>query len=364
MRVEMVEAFPLRVKMGEKRQASTFAYSEYQTVLVRVLADGEEGWGEAMTRFGPRPTSSMIEDSLSSIVIGKEFRSPGEASDAIWSALRVRGHTRGIGVEAMSAIEIGLWDAYGKIKRRPVAALLSRKFRTSLPAFAGSLFASRGELRPQVEKAKSEGVLGAKIKVGFGITKDVEMIRTVRGAWKEGMIIADANGAYALPVAIRMLRRLKPFGLAWVEELVAPDDLDGYRALAHRGVPIGGGETWFVDDFRAPLKEHLVDVVEPSVSRSGGIGVCRSVASVASKMGIGFAPMVGANSAISLVASLHLAAVADNLIGVEFDLFGNPLVEELVPGVVELKNGELRLPTRPGLGISPEMSFVRKHALR
>ena len=364
LRIEKIQAFPIRVKMTENRRASTFSYSDYQTVLLRVQVDGVEGWGEAMTRLGPRATGSVIEDSLSMMVAGKVFNSPSDARDAIWGALRVRGQTRGIAVEAMSGIEIALWDALGKLREKPLAALLSRKFATRLPVFAGSLFASRGPIRPQVEKVKSEGVLGAKVKVGFGIGKDLEILRTVRRAWEEGKIVADANGSYNAGEAIRLIEKLKPLELGWFEEPVASDDLDGYREIARRGVPIGAGETWFVDDFRVPMRDHLVDVVEPSVSRSGGISLCRDVSVLASKMGIGFAPMVGANSAISLLASMHLAAVADNLVGVEFDLFGNPLVEELASGLVELRNGELRLPPSPGLGISPDIAFIRKNTVR
>ena len=362
LRIEKVESFPIRVKMREKRQASTFSYPDYQTVLLRVEVDGVEGWGEAMTRFGPRATSSMIEDSLSEIVNRKEFGSPREARDAIWRALRVRGHTRGIAVEAMSGIEIGLWDAYGKLKKKPLAALLSKTYATRLPALAGSLFASRGPIQPQVAMAKSEGVLGAKVKIGFGIGKDLEILRTARRAWEEGKLVADANGSYSASQAIRLIDKLKPFGLEWLEEPVPADDLEGYGKIAHRGVPIGAGETWFVDDFQTPLKDRLVDVVEPSVSRSGGIELCREVSVTASKMGVRFAPMVGANSAISLAASMHLAAVADNLVGVEFDLFGNPLVGEFAPGFLELRNGELLLPNKPGLGISPDIDFVRDNS--
>jgi len=362
LRVESVKAFPIRVKMKEKLVAGSFTYSDYQTVLVRVSCDGETGWGEAMTRSGPKATALLIEDYLGQIVAGKEFRTPPQAWQTIWEILRVRGETRGVEVEGLSGIEIAIYDAYAKLKKSSLAGLLSQRIVKDVPAFAGSLFSSRGSLKEQAKVAKSLGLLGAKVKVGFGVEGDFERLSEVRKVWDECELVADANGSYDATTAIKVAKRVEKLRLAWFEEPVPADDIDGYRDISKgSSTPIGAGEAWFVSDFEAPLKEKLIAVLEPSVSRCGGVGVVWDVSREASRHGIGFAPMVGMNSSISLAASLQLAAISENLVGVEFDPFGNPLLDQVCPGLPRIDDGKLILPGGYGLGIDVDMSFVKRN---
>ena len=360
MRVESVESFPIRVKMKERLVAGTFAYPDYQAVLLRVVCDGVSGWGEAMTRSGPRATALLVEEYLGPMILGKKFESSEEAWRTIWGQLRVRGHTRGVEVEGLSGIEIALRDAHARLEGCSVSDLLSPGGASSVPAYAGSLFSSRGPLRSQVQLVKSLGLMGAKVKVGFGAEKDFASLSEVRRSWEECRLVGDANGAYDAEEASRVARKVKGIGLAWFEEPVPADDIEGYRRISREGlVPVGGGESWFPLDFSVPILEQLVAVVEPSVSRCGGIGVAWEVAAEAARHGIRCSPMVGMNSAVSLAASLQVAAAARNLWGVEYDPFGNPLLSELSPGFPQLKGGELLLPKGDGLGLEIDMRFIK-----
>lgn len=261
----------------------------------------------------------------------------------------------------MSGIEIAVQDAHARLMGSPVSDLLGRSRVSEVPAYAGSLFTSRGLLKSQVEVVKSLGLMGAKVKVGFGAEKDFASLSEVRRSWEECELIADANGAYESDEALKVARKVKELDLAWFEEPVPPDDLDGYRKISREApLPLGAGETWFVSDFAEPIEERLIDVVEPSVSRCGGMGVARRVSQDAAGRGIRFSPMLGMNSAISLAASLHLASAAINLAGVEYDPFGNPLLNELSPGFPRLKGGKLQVPKGNGLGLEVDMSFVKE----
>ena len=361
MRVDSVESFPVRVKRKERLVAASFTYPDYQAALVRVTCDGVPGWGEAMTRSGPKITALLVEEYLGPIIAGKEFDSPDGVWHAIWKELRVRGHTRGVEVEGLSGIEIAVQDAHARLMGSPVSDLLGRSRVSEVPAYAGSLFTSRGPLKSQVEVVKSLGLMGAKVKVGFGAEKDFASLSEVRRSWEECELIADANGAYESDEALKVARKVKELDLAWFEEPVPPDDLDGYRKISREApLPLGAGETWFVSDFAEPIEERLIDVVEPSVSRCGGMGVARRVSQDAAGRGIRFSPMLGMNSAISLAASLHLASAAINLAGVEYDPFGNPLLNELSPGFPRLKGGKLQVPKGNGLGLEVDMSFVKE----
>lgn len=361
MRIESVEAFPVKIKASEGLSAATFAYTHYQTVLVKVRCDGVEGWGEAMTRLDTKASAEMVR-YLGSLVTGSNASDPGSAWETMWTALRVRGHTRGTDVEALSGIEIALFDCLGKLDRQPLSKLLSEGAGSRVPVYAGSLFESRGPLNEQALLARKMGLGGAKVKIGFGPERDLEMLQSVREVWPEALLVADANCAYDGDAALRACRLFKGLGLAWFEEPVMPDDWAAYRRLKDVGVRIGAGETWFKGDLEAAIKERLVNVVEPSVSRCGGVAVAAESARAASKAGIDFSPMTGMSSAVSLATSVHLAAAFPS-VGVEFNPFPNPLQTELAGGIEKPSDGYLTVPDGPGLGIEVDEKFVNRNAM-
>jgi len=228
-------------------------------------------------------------------------------------------------------------------------------------AFAGSLFSSRGPLEDQVEFVKGKELAGAKIKIGFGVEEDASTLRRVRKVWPDGMLVADANGAYDAGSARKACAAFSSLDLAWFEEPVLSDDIEGYLALKNSKVKIGGGESWFAGDFRRPLEEGLVQVLEPSVSRCGGIGVEVDAAKMAEAHGIAFSPMTGMNSAISLAASLHVASAVGS-VGVEYNPFPNPIQTELARGLDAPRRERMAVPTGPGLGIEIDQRFVRSNS--
>ncbi len=362
MKVESVEAFPISIKAEEKLRGGTFAYSHYQTVLVRATADGVEGWGEAMTRFDPEATALMVR-YLGKGMAGRSFEGIADVWKESWRELRIRGHTRGIDVEALSGIEIALFDSLGHAVGKPLGALFSRTPAREVPVFAGSLFASRGPLKGQVEDAMSRGLAGAKVKIGFGVEKDRQTLSQVRGLWEEGMIVADANGAYDARGAAKACKAFADLQLAWFEEPVLSDDFDGYDSLKGSSVKIGAGESWFAGDFQGAIERRLVGVLEPSVSRCGGVAVQMDAAKRAASKGIGFSPMTGMNSAISVAASLQAASARPSL-GVEFNPFTNPLQSELAAGLGQPSRGRIKVPAGHGLGIDVDVGFVKAHSLK
>ena len=360
MKIRSLEVRPIRIKAKEKLRGGTFGYSSYQTVLVNVESDGVEGWGEAMTRFDPSSTSAMVRH-LGSQLVGTTPADPRDAWDILWKELRIRGHTRGVGVEALSGIEMALYDAYGKLQGKPVAALFGKNTSSHVGVFAGSLFKSRGRLSVQVEEAKNRGMLGAKVKIGFGVKEDVVTLEEVRRLWPDGIIVADANGAYDGRTALKACHAFTGLDLAWFEEPVLSDDFQGYAMLKGAGVNVGAGESWFVNDFDRPVAERLIQVLEPSVSRCGGIGVEMRVAKLAAENNLGFSPMTGMNSALSLASSLQVAATFPT-VAVEFNPFPNPLQTELVEDLPEPADGRIRIPSGDGLGVAVDRRFVRLHS--
>jgi len=361
LKVEAVEVFPIRLKAKERLRGGSFTYNFYQTVLVKTSCDGVEGWGEAMTRAEPKATALLVKQ-MSKHLVGQEVTGPSEAWKEIWSELRIRGHTRGTDVEALSGIEIALFDCYAKIAKRPLNRMLSEKPSSSVGAYAGSLFESRGPLETQVDLVKARGLTGAKVKIGFGPAEDARLLSLVRRCLGEGMLVADANGAYSLRAAREACRFFADLDLAWLEEPLLSDDWDGYEKLRERNpVKLGAGESWFAGDFDETTSRKLVNVLEPSVSRCGGIGTELLVGKLAAREKLGFSPMTGMNSAISLAASIHVASSVPSL-GVEYNPFANPLQTELAEGLPEPKAGKLEVPRRPGLGLDVDMRYVRRNS--
>ncbi len=363
MRIESVSSYPLRVGMKEKLQGGTFRYDDFQSVLVKVSCDGVIGWGEAMTRFSPRATASMV-DWIGARLAGSEFASPGEAWQSVWRLFRVRGQTRGVGMEALSGVEMAMMDSAGRAARLPAGSLLGTRKRVEIPCYAGSVFESRGSLAEQVERVRGMGLRGLKLKIGFGPSRDFELARKVRRLWEEGMLVVDANGAYDSVVALKLASRLASLRPEWFEEPVPADDFDGYRRLAGKSkVPIGAGEAWFAGEFEGAVREGLVDVLEPSVSRCGGMATEFAAGKAAASRGLGFSPMVGLNSSLSLAASLQVAS-AVGCLGVEYDAFDNPLVRGLTPGFPSVKGGSIKVPSKGGLGVEVDERFVRSHLVK
>ena len=360
MHVERVEAHPIRIRASEKLKGGTFSYEYYQTVLVSATCDGVEGWGEAMTRISPAGTALLV-GSIAERIVGNDYTNPKAAWDAIWRDLRVRGHTRGSDVEALSGIEMALFDCEARLARKPLARILSENPADMVPVFAGSFFGSRGKLEPQVETAIEAGLRGAKVKIGFGVDTDREVLRKVRRAWPGGMLVADANCAYGVREAEKACTAFDDLDLAWFEEPLMSDDWSGYVRLGRqKKVPIGAGESWFPGDLRAALDAGLVDVVEPSVSRCGGIWVEFVTGRDARKRRMKFSPMTGMNSAVSLAASLHVAAAVPT-VAVEYNPFGNPLQSELASGVPRPSAGSISLPEGDGIGIEVDRRFVKRN---
>jgi L-alanine-DL-glutamate epimerase-like enolase superfamily enzyme len=214
-----------------------------------------------------------------------------------------------------------------------------------------------------VEKARGAGLRGAKVKIGFGAEKDYRLLKEVRTDWPDGMLVADANGAYDLNAAEKACELFKGLGLSWFEEPLLSDDWAGYMRLGRqRSVRIGAGESWFVGDLSAALEAGLVGVLEPSVSRCGGIDVELRAGRLAAKRGVGFSPMTGMNSVISLAASLHIASVVPT-VGVEYNPFPNPLQAELAEGLANPAEGVMRVPQGGGLGLKVDAGFVRRVAM-
>ena len=245
--------------------------------------------------------------------------------------------------------------------------LLGGAFRERVQVYATGFYriAGQGEaprLADEARQRAAEGYRFLKIKLGFGVADDLEVMRAVTRAIEGGglRLMIDTNHAYGVADAVRLGRALAPTDLRWYEEPVAAEDLAGYRELrAKLDVPVAGGENEFAAwGFRSLFEARAVDIAQPDVCAAGGFTACRHIAALALAHGVQVNPHVWGSS-VGQVASLHLIAAlpvanpslfADEPI-FEYDCSSHPFRESLIDRPLRHRDGWLTLPEGPGLGI-------------
>ena len=227
MKIERIEALPLTAKMKPLRIATT-TFTECRALIVRITtADGHVGIGESLVRTAPRATKAIVEETFAPMLLGKD---PLDAAGLWWemfSAMRTRGHTKGHFVEALSGVDMALWDIIGKAHKLPLYKALHGFGRKTLPAYASSIFMGEvKEMEAQTKKFLDLGYTALKIKIGMGPEKDEAAVAAIRSmVGKSVELMVDANSAYDARTAIQIGRRLEKYDLVWFEEPVPPYDL-------------------------------------------------------------------------------------------------------------------------------------------
>ena len=387
MKITHIEAIPMLVELSgdmaapvaipnAKNLAST-VFRGYRACLVRVHTDeGLTGTGECMVRFTPEATAAIVRE-LSEVVKGHDPVHTSVIWELMFSVMMNRGHYRGFFIEALSGIDIALWDLKGKAFGRPVYELLGGPQRERIWSYASSL-RFRG-LEQTVSEAKEfvqDGYDAMKLKIGRGGHRpevDIELATAVRDAVGPDIYLsADANCAFTPAAAAKVGRALQELDYAWFEEPITPDNYDGYRELRQTlDLPIAGGETEFTSyGFRDVLAKRTLDIVQPNISRAGGFTDCLRTAAFAQAYHVPYAPHTGSTTGVCHVAEVHLSAALPNFLIYE-DMQAdwsreehNPLREDLLySGSIVRDGGEVLLPSGPGLGIELNEDIVERYRL-
>jgi L-alanine-DL-glutamate epimerase-like enolase superfamily enzyme len=354
------EKLPISLPFGE--QIGKVVFSGYRATLVRIETDtGVDGVGECLVRLAPRATGALVEE-LAPLLVGRDPHDVEPVWDMLYATMRQRGHVRGTMLEAMSGIDIALWDILGKDAGVPVCRLLGGQYRDRLWCYASSL--RMRDIAIVVDEATryvEQGFTAMKLKVGRDLGRTFESLVEVRKAVGDRIHLSvDANCAYDVPTAVRVGRRLEQHDVQWFEEPLAPDDVDGYAELARTlDVPIAAGECeftrWGVKDL---LVRRAVDIIQPDVARAGGFSECRKIGAISSAFNVPYAPHTGSSSAVCMAASIQLAAALPNFLIYEYMRSDwsatepNPLRGDLVKEPVEVfEQGHILVPGRPGIGV-------------
>lgn len=346
-------------------------------IIVRLVTDdGIEGIGSV--GVGNGSALYILEHSLKPIVVGAN---PFDV-EILWEQM-FRGTTyfgrKGTALEAISAVDIALWDLMGKATGQPVYNLLGGRTRETIRVYASRLYANEdlerlaAETRSLVEK----GFTALKQRFGYGprdgipgMRKNLALVKTVRDAAGPDIeIAADSYMGWDVPYAIRMIRMLEDAGvnLAWVEEPVIPDDIKGYAQI-RRAVhtPISGGEHEFTRyGFRQLIEEGAVDILQPDVNRAGGITEARKIWALAAAHGLPVIPHSGQSHNYHLVMSHLNSPMAEYFPapaeGAPVD--DDTLFWEIFSGEPTAQNGHVSLSGAPGLGLGLRADRLREWAV-
>jgi D-galactarolactone cycloisomerase len=378
MKIERIRTYHLR---AELTPAEAFAYSQARVgfrtaMLIEIVADdGRSGWGEA---YGPpAPSKTIIDELYVPRLIGRDPMDTTVIWEELYAATRDYGRG-GFPVAALSAVDIALWDLKGIALGQPVAKLLGGVFRTQLTAYATGLYRHdvadhAAALAAEARGYVNDGFRAMKLKVGFGVEEDARNAHAVREAiTRECRLAVDANHAYDAMTAIRLGRLIEPLDIAWFEEPVPPEDLDGYlqvkRALT---MPISGGEAEYARfGFRDLVARRCVDILQPDICACGGFTEALRIGALANTWGVTVYPHVW-GSAVGLHASMQWAAslppnpfaLVPGELWFELDRTANPFREGLAAEPLKRAGAIIEVPQRPGLGLEVDRSVLEHHAV-
>jgi D-galactarolactone cycloisomerase len=367
MKIIDIRAIRLRATIPTEGQvfSRSGVRNSRSTTLVQVETDeGVSGWGSCSGNG--ELIEFIVARVLKPLLIGMDATEIEE----IWDKAYFRGGhkefgTRGIGVVAMSGIDIALWDILGKVRGRPLYQLLGGKCRDKVPAYATALYPEEPlKVARRARAFMEQGFHGVKIKVGFDLAQDMEIVRAVRQeVGKDFIVMTDANQGYEIDVALRASQAFADCGVFWLEEPLFVEDIEGHvRLRAAAKTPIAVGENLHMRyAFENFVVRGAVDFLQPDVARAGGITEIRKIAALAAahKVAISFHTW---GDAIALAASIHLSAAIQECIVMELDYTYNPLRAELLREPLEFQNGYLYPPDGPGLGIEVTPDALQRFA--
>ena len=326
--------------------------------------DGTVGIGNAA--LAPRITKTAIDEYYAPLVIGED---PFD-NEYIWQKMYRRSHAwgrKGIGMTAMSAIDIAIWDLMGKEVGKPVFKLLGGRTKEKIRCYASKLYGQPlDDLAREAQSYVDQGFDSVKMRFGWGpqdgpagMKKNIDLVRTVREViGPDRDLMCECYMGWTFEYAKRMLRLLEPFNIRWLEEPVIADDIEGYKELRKLGVlPISGGEHEFtLAGFQQLVDQRAVDVIQYDTNRVGGITAARKINALAEAYSIPVIPHAGQMHNYHLTMSTLASPMAEFFPVHDVEV-GNELFYYIFKGDPQPENGFLQLDDNlPGLGI--ELSDV------
>lgn len=374
MKITRVEAIPVR----QHGSVKLINDSAQDGIIIKVYTDeGIVGYGEvdsspqAVKAIIDAPVSHRLCQGLGQTLIGED---PLEI-DRLWEKMYFNSTfygRRGVAIHAISGIDIALWDILGKAFNQPIHKLLGGQFRSKVRAYASLLMPDTPEqCYAEGRKWVEQGFTAVKFGWGgFGqsFKQDVALVQAAREAIGPDVDLMLDIGFIPSPdvpveAASRalLLRAIEDYKPYWVEEPLYPDDLEGYRKLAESAntrIACGENETTRYG-FKQLIEAGKVDVVQPDVTRCGGISEARKIAQLAEANHVLCVPHCWSTGIVEAAALQFIAATPNSHL-LEYCVADTPLRREIAEEI-RVENGYAAVPEKPGLGIEVNEEAIEKY---
>ena len=369
MKIVEVKAYPTSYRVPRELQVSLGigTMTKRDCVMVKVTTeDGIVGWGESHHARAPGTIGHLVNTTLRDLVLGME------ASDTvgIWAKIykmQLGSHGAGAATSmAMSGLDQALWDIKGKATGWPLYKLLGGSAKP-VPAYAGGI--SLGYQPPDALVAEAEPMVGAgygalKLRVGDSVKADIARMTAIRRRFADIAILTDANTGYSVADVRQVMPAMDELNIGWLEEPFPAHDHRSYKLARGFGrTPLAAGENHYTRfEFHPVIEDGIITILQPDLSKSGGITEVQRIAAAASMWKLPVHPhssMTGLNQAVSI----HFLAAIDNGGYFEADLsVANKLRDELGSPAWQIgKDGCVRPIDKPGIGVEIDEKFLMAH---
>lgn len=334
-----------------------------ETALIKVTTDdGRVGWGEAQAPLAPEVACTIVDLLLAPVLAGQEFNGSREEIEALWlrmySTMRVRGQTGGFMLDAISGVDLALWDLAGKMRGKPVAQLLSDSPKVRVPAYLSGLAGATMEER--IDFAAHHHTLGFrhfKIYLESDWDELMRLIDALRERLGDVEVAVDALWHMDPATVARQAQQLDARRAMWLECPLMPEETEAHIALA-RGMrtPLALGESYRTRFELAPLLQaRAIGVVQPDLGRSGlteAMRIARLAPKAVPHLSIAMGPQVA--------AAVHFAAAADNCDLCEFNPTVLATANRFLKEPLRMEGAEWVTPASPGLGVEVDEAALRR----
>ncbi|HWP58913.1 MAG TPA: mandelate racemase/muconate lactonizing enzyme family protein [Candidatus Acidoferrales bacterium] len=367
MKITDIKTIRLRAPIPSERQVrSRRGQRNYRSAVLLEVSTDEGITGVGSCSGNGTLIDVIVQTVLRPLLVGTD---PTKIEE-VWDKAYFRGGTRefgsrGVGVVALSGLDVALWDILGKVEGLPIYRLLGGAKRDRIPVYATALYPDK--IESVLEKARAlaaSGFRAVKVKVGFDLAQDLEIVRAVRATLgREFQIMTDANQGYTLDAAIEAAGAFADLNVVWLEEPMFMEDIEAHARLRKAvRMPIALGEnlhTRFA--FEAFMARQAVDYLQPDVARAGGISEILKISELAKNYALPISLHTWGDG-VALAASLHLSAALENSPIMELDTTHNPLRTELLVKPLEFEDGFMTPPQGPGLGVELSQEALKKFA--
>jgi L-rhamnonate dehydratase len=369
---------------GMQNQRNVGGHAGY-FVLVHIQTDsGIDGWGECSTGGdfgeGAFATKAVIDRGFIPRILGKNPLEYRKLWEVLYASTENYGR-RDVGILALSGIDTALVDIASKNSNLPACVFLGGCYRTEIPLYASLLFDMDDPHGTAEKGRKYVDAHYQGVKFGWGMIpskpfgkdpkKDESMVKTIREELGNDFQLMVDVGRYvnmSSSKALRLAQDIAKYDITWLEEPLPRDDLEGFEDLTKRSpIPIAAGESFRgIQDFKRAILRKEVHLLQPDLSRAGGLSETRLIVQFAHAFNTPWVPHNWC-TAINAVATIHLVASAPDGYLMEYKQEPNPLVQRLAKNAskaLSISEGKIKVPDLPGLGIEIDENVVSEFEVR